>query len=156
MKSFRSFPLFGSAETLLPIAATLMFSIHTTMLSYLPSCYLQRAQNDFKCFSPIPTINTIVKHVKGLLTRTKVVRLPKRAQKNVLFSLYDVGFLFVPSSETCRVLGREKVIIHEMKTFLIYIVLTVLGTSIASNNISAMKKVKLVLFSVLATSRYFP
>ena len=97
---------------------------------------------------------------KGLLTRTKAVRLSERAQKNVFFSLYDVGFLFVPSSETsqlCRVLGREKVIIDEMKTFLIYIVLflTVLGTSIASNNISAMK-VKLVLFSLLATSRYFP
>lgn len=95
---------------------------------------------------------------KGLLTRTKVVRLSERAQKNVLFFLYDVGFLFFPSSETsksCRVLGREKVIIDEMKTSLIYIVLflTVLGTSIASNNISAMK-VKLVLFSLLATSRY--
>ena len=83
------------------MASTFMSSIHTTMLSHLPSCYFQRAQNDFKCFSPIPAINTIVKHVKGLLARTKVVRLPKRAQKNlVLFSLYDVGFLFVPSSET--------------------------------------------------------
>lgn len=41
---------------------------------------------------------------KGLLlTRTKVVRLPERAQKNVLFSLYDVGFLFVPSSAAKRI-----------------------------------------------------
>ena len=41
---------------------------------------------------------------KGLLTRTKVVRLPERAQKNlVLLSPYDAGFLFVPSSAAKRV-----------------------------------------------------
>ena len=49
---------------------------------------------------------------KGLLTRTKVVRLSEHAQKNVFFSLYDVGFLFVPSSETIELIvsrfGKRK------------------------------------------------
>lgn len=105
-----SFPLFGSVETLLPMAATLMFSIHTTMLSYLPSCYLQRAQNDFKCFSPIPAINTIVKHVKGLLTRTKVVRFLNARRKTFYLVFMTSGFyLFrVATRVNCVAFWEEK------------------------------------------------
>ena len=73
------------------------------MFSYLPSYHLQLVLNDFKCFSLLNSSHQYYCKTCTrvyILTRTKVVRLSEHAQKNVFFSLYDVRFLFVPSSET--------------------------------------------------------
>lgn len=95
MKSFRSFPLFGSVESkLFSQCTTLMFSLHTIMFSYLPSYHLQLVLSDFKCFSLIPAINTIVKHVQGFINNNKGCSIIwTRAEKRFFQSLWRRVFI---------------------------------------------------------------
>ena len=58
------------------------------MFSYLPSYHLQLVLNDFKCFSLIPAINTIVKHVQGFINKNKGCSIIwTRAEKRFFQSL---------------------------------------------------------------------